>query len=124
MPRNIIIEIKMGKKIQNQKILNESDSESQAEIHQKGMNQSQCQEKVKAKKSKDGMSGGRALDSSHECPIGAILKEESIPSTTHYYSPAPAPGSVAAPVNPQKTGHLKKTCDKGHCASVTKTIKK
>jgi hypothetical protein len=114
----------MVKKIQNQKILNESDSESQGEIQEKGMNQSQYQEKVGAKKSKEGkiLGGGRGLDSSPECPTGGILKEESIPSTTHYYSPAP--GVVAAPVNPQTTGHLKNICDKRRCANVTKKIKK
>ena len=82
------------------KILNESDSESQGEIPEKGMNQKQNKTKVEAKKSKEGKNvGGRGLDSSPECPARAILKEEFKPITTYNYSPAPAPGAGAAPVN-------------------------
>jgi hypothetical protein len=39
---------------------------------------------------------GRGENSSSDGPTGAIHKEESIPSTAHYYSPAPGP--VSAPV--------------------------
>lgn len=59
-------------------------------------------EQMKISSEGKNVSGGRATDSSTDGLGGAILKEESIPSATHYYSPAPGP--VSALVQPIHAG--------------------
>jgi hypothetical protein len=91
----------MGKSLTSQQIQKKRDAkiQSQEEKKEQGLDLNQClnQEMEKMEISSEGKNmSGRGENSSSDGPTGAIHKEESIPSTAHYYSPAPGP--VSAPV--------------------------